>query len=554
MREIMEKSDSLNLYIQNSIRDNWDRLSLSDFDGISLQFRDVARKIEKLHILYDKTGIRPGDKIAVCGRNSAHWAVAFLSIVTYGAVAVPILHDFNAESLQNLVNHSEAKILFTDRTIRQSLDPEKMPDLHAVFDLFNYSLLYCSDKALKEARVHLNLLFGEKYPERFTPEDFKVRTTAPSDLAVINYTSGSTGTPKGVMLSHRAMWSNLQYCIDGLTFLNPGDGVVCMLPLAHMFGLMVDLLHCFVKGCHINFITRLPSPRVILGAMAQVRPKLVVAVPLVIEKIIRNNVFPKLQSNTMRIALALPGVKDMVHKKIRQSIIDAFGGNLLELIIGGASPSKEVEEFMRKIGFPFTVGYGMTECAPLICYAQWDIQRMQSCGKLVDRMEARIDSSDPETIPGELWVRGDNVMDGYFKNPEATDAVFKDGWMSTGDICTSDSDGYFYIKGRSKTMILGPSGQNIYPEEIESVLNTMPYVGESLVISDNGKLVALIFADPDNKDYAEMSPQEKDKAMDDNITRLNAKLPAYSKIASRRMMDKEFEKTPKRSIKRYLYQ
>lgn len=554
MREIMEKSDSLNLYIQNSIRDNWDRLSLSDFDGISLQFRDVARKIEKLHILYDKTGIRPGDKIAVCGRNSAHWAVAFLSIVTYGAVAVPILHDFNAESLQNLVNHSEAKILFTDRTIRQSLDPEKMPDLHAVFDLFNYSLLYCSDKALKEARVHLNLLFGEKYPERFTPEDFKVRTTAPSDLAVINYTSGSTGTPKGVMLSHRAMWSNLQYCIDGLTFLNPGDGVVCMLPLAHMFGLMVDLLHCFVKGCHINFITRLPSPRVILGAMAQVRPKLVVAVPLVIEKIIRNNVFPKLQSNTMRIALALPGVKDMVHKKIRQSIIDAFGGNLLELIIGGASPSKEVEEFMRKIGFPFTVGYGMTECAPLICYAQWDIQRMQSCGKLVDRMEARIDSSDPETIPGELWVRGDNVMDGYFKNPEATDAVFKDGWMSTGDICTSDSDGYFYIKGRSKAMILGPSGQNIYPEEIESVLNTMPYVGESLVISDNGKLVALIFADPDNKDYAEMSPQEKDKAMDDNITRLNAKLPAYSKIASRRMMDKEFEKTPKRSIKRYLYQ
>lgn len=554
MREIMEKSDSLNLYIQNAIRDNWDRLSLSDFDGISLQFRDVARKIEKLHILYDKTGIKPDDKIAVCGRNSAHWAVAFLSIVTYGAVAVPILSDFNAESIQNLVNHSEAKILFTDRHIRETLDPDKMPQLHSVFDLFNYSLLYCNDKALKEARFHLNLLFGEKYPERFTPEDFKVRQTSPSDLAVINYTSGSTGTPKGVMLSHRAMWSNLQYCIDGLTFLKPGDGVVCMLPLAHMFGLMVDLLHCFVKGCHINFITRLPSPRVILGAMAQVKPKLVVAVPLVIEKIIRNNVFPKLQSNSMRLALSLPWVKDIVHKKIRQSIIDAFGGNLMELIVGGASPSREVEDFMRKIGFPFTVGYGMTECAPLICYAQWDIQRLQSCGKLVDRMQARIDSTDPENIPGELWVKGDNVMDGYFKNPEATNAVFKDGWMSTGDICVRDADGYFYIKGRSKTMILGPSGQNIYPEEIESVLNAMPYVGESLVISDNGKLVVLIYPDPENKDYAEMSPEDKEKAMDENITKLNAQLPAYSKIGSRRMMDKEFEKTPKRSIKRYLYQ
>lgn len=550
----MEKCDSLNLYIQNSIRDNWDRLALSDFDGISLQFRDVARKIEKLHILYDKTGIKPGDKIAVCGRNSAHWAVAFLSIVTYGAVAVPILHDFNAESVRNLVEHSESKILFTDKTISESLQPDKVPGLHAVFDLYNYSLLYCTDKTLKDARYHLNMLFGEKYPERFTPEDFKVRTVAHSDLAVINYTSGSTGTPKGVMLSHRAMWSNVQYCIDGLTFLKPGDGVVCMLPLAHMFGLMVDLIHCFVKGCHINFITRLPSPRVILGAMAQVKPKLVVAVPLVIEKIIRNNVFPKLQSNSMRLSLALPWMKDIVHKKIRRSIIDAFGGNLQELIIGGASPSKEVESFMREIGFPFTVGYGMTECAPLICYAQWDIQKMQSCGKLVDRMEARIDSSDTENVPGELWVKGDNVMDGYFKNPEATDAVFKDGWMSTGDICTKDADGYFYIKGRSKTMILGPSGQNIYPEEIESVLNTMPYVGESLVISEDGKLVALIFADPENKDYAAMTPEEREKAMEANITKLNAQLPAYSKIVSRRMMDKEFEKTPKRSIKRYLYQ
>ncbi len=550
----MKKSDSLNLYIQNAIRDNWERLSLSDFDGINLQFRDVARKIEKLHILYEKTGIKPGDKIAVCGRNSAHWAVAFLSIVTYGAVAVPILHDFNAESLQNLVNHSEAKILFTDKTIRESLDPDKMPELHAVFDLFNYSLLYCSDKNLKDARYHLNMLFGERYPERFTPDDFKVREVAPTDLAVINYTSGSTGTPKGVMLSHRAMWSNLQYCIDGLTFLKPGDGVVCMLPLAHMFGLMVDLLHCFAKGCHINFITRLPSPRVILGAMAQVKPKLVVAVPLIIEKIIRNNVFPKLQTNSMRIALRLPWVKDVVRKKIRQSIIDAFGGNLMELIIGGASPSKEVEEFMREIGFPFTVGYGMTECAPLICYAQWDIQRLQSCGKIVDRMEARIDSADPANVPGELWVKGDNVMDGYYKNPEATAAVFKDGWMSTGDICTCDADGYYYIKGRSKTMILGPSGQNIYPEEIESVLNTMPYVAESLVIPSDGKLVALIYADPDNKEYAAMSPEEKEKAMDDNLAKLNDKLPNYSKIASRRMMDKEFEKTPKRSIRRYLYQ
>ena len=550
----MKKRDSLNAYIQWAIRDNWDLMSLSDFDGIQLQYRDVARKIAKLHILYNKAGIKPGDKIALCGKNSTHWAVAFLATVTYGAIAVTILHDFTPESVEALVTHSDSKILFADKTIWENIQAENIANVHTVIDIYNYAVLYTAKKEVKEARYHLNMLFGEEFPERFTPEDVTYEEFTPDTPAVINYTSGSTGSPKGVILSHRALWSNLQYCIDGLTFLKPGDGVVCMLPLAHMFGLMVDLLHCFTKGCHIHFITRLPTPRVLLGALAEVKPKLVVSVPLVIEKIIRNNVFPKLKTNAMRIGLKLPGIKDAICKQIRKSIINAFGGQLLQLIIGGASLSREVEEFLRRIQFPFTVGYGMTECAPLIAYAPWDVQRPQSCGRVVHRMECRIDSPDPAHTPGVLWVKGDNVMDGYYKNKEATDAVFKDGWMNTGDICTRDNDGFLYIRGRAKTMILGASGQNIYPEEIENMINATEGVEESLVISEGGKLIALIYPNKEDDNIKAMSPEEIKQAMETNISALNTKLPAYSKISGVRIMDEEFKKTPKRSIKRYEYQ
>lgn len=550
----MKKRDNLNAYIQWAIRDNWDLMSLSDFDGIQLQYRDVARKIAKLHILFNKAGIKPGDKIAICGKNSSHWSVSFLATITYGAVAVTILHDFTPESVQTLVDHSDAKMLFTDKTMWQDLEAKSLDQVQTVVDLYNYAVLYTTKKEVKEARYHLNMLFGEKFPERFTAEDVEYATLSPDAPAVINYTSGSTGTPKGVILSHRALWSNLQYCIDGLTFLKPGDGVVCMLPLAHMFGLMVDLLHCFSKGCHIHFISRLPTPRVLLSALAEVKPKLVVSVPMVIEKIIRNNVFPKLDTNAMRIGLKLPFVKDTILKQIRKSIINAFGGRLQQIIIGGASLSREVEEFLRRIKFPFTVGYGMTECAPLIAYAPWDVQRPQSCGRIVDRMECKIDSPDPQNKPGVLWVKGDNVMDGYYKNPEATAAVFEDGWMNTGDICTRDADGFIYIRGRAKTMILGPSGQNIYPEEIEHMINTLPGVGESLVISEGDKLIALIYPNKDDEKIKAMTPEEIDKAMEANIATLNSKLPSYSKIAGKRIMEEEFKKTPKRSIKRYEYQ
>lgn len=550
----MKRRDSLNKYLQDAIRDNWDRPSLSDFDGVSYHYRDVARKIAKLHILYENAGIKKGDKISLIGKNSAQWAVAFLSIVTYGAVAVPILNDFHPDSIQYLINHSESKLAFCDESIWKHIHSGDVSALAGVFSINDFSILLSRSRELDAAMDTLNKKFGEKYPGQFVPEEVVYDDFPADDVAVINYTSGSTGNSKGVMLSYRALWSNLQYCIDGLTFLNPGDGVVCMLPLAHMFGLMVDLLHCFTKGCNIHFLTRLPTPHVLLKAFADVKPKLVVAVPLVIEKIIKNKVFPQLQTTQMRVALSLPGLKQVVYRKIRKKIIDAFGGRLLQIIIGGAGLSADVETFLRKIKFPFTVGYGMTECGPLIAYAPWEIQRSKACGRIVDRMQGRIDSKDPAHIPGVLWVKGDNVMNGYFKNPEATKAVFSDGWMSTGDICTMDSDGFLYIRGRDKTMILGPSGQNIYPEEIEQVLNNMPYVAESLVVQDGNKLVALIYPDYENETVKMMSDEQLSRQMDTNIAELNKQMPAYSTVADKRIMKTEFEKTPKRSIKRYLYQ
>lgn len=540
--------------VERCIRENWERPALSNFRGVSFLYKDVARKIAKLHILYREAGIVPGDKIAVCGRNSAQWCVAMLSIVTYGCVAVPILPDFKPDSLHHLVNHSDARFFMADNSIWENLDPVMMPGLIGVLRLGDFSVILSRSEKLSYTRAHLNELFGRMYPDRFTPDDVNYCRPDSCDLMLINYTSGSTGFSKGVMLSHRVLWSNVVFSTDALPHLDAGDPVVSVLPLAHMYGLTTEFFFPICRGCHITFLTRTPAPRIIMEAMGEIKPRLVTTVPLVLEKMIRATVLPLMERPIMRLLLHLPFIDSRVQARFRSILIDAFGGNLEEIMIGGAALNREVEEFLAKIHFPYSNGYGMTECGPFIAYAPTAQARVGSCGFAAHRMELRIDSPDPANIPGVLWVRGDNVMDGYYKNPEATTAVFKDGWMSTGDVCTTDADGYFYIKGRSKTMILGPSGQNIYPEEIESLLNAMPYVGESLVISDDGKLVALIYADPENKDYAAMSPEEKEKAMDDNIAKLNSQMPAYSKIASRRMMDKEFEKTPKRSIKRYLYQ
>ena len=550
----MKPQNSVIDYIAQTLRENWDREALTDFKGQSLQYRAVARKIAKLHIAFEAGGIQKGDRIAFVGRNSAQWSVALLATITYGAVAVPILHDFKPDTIHHLINHSGARLAFMDGTAEENTDPEAMKGLEGIVQISDYSLVMSRNEKLTYAREHLNELFGKKYPERFTPADVKFDPIAPDTVMLINYTSGSTGFSKGVMLTEHALWSNLQFCWDGLSFLEPGDDMICMLPLAHMFGLMVEMLHPLVKGCHVNFLTRTPSPKIIMAAYAEIRPKLIVAVPLIIDKIIRTRVFPMLDKPLMKVLTHVPFVDKKLFARIRERIIETFGGNVIELIIGGAALNKDVEDFLIKIGFPFTVGYGMTECGPLISYCQWDSQKKGSCGRIVDRMEARIDSDDPANVPGLLWVRGDNVMKGYYKNPEATDAVMKDGWMNTGDICTMDSENYLFIRGRDKNMILGPSGQNIYPEEIEQRLNNLPYVAESIVIdAGEGKLEALIHPDLDTAEKQGMTDAQIEQQMKDNIKQLNTELPAYSKIQSMRIFQDEFEKTPKRSIKRYLY-
>lgn len=551
----MKHQDNLIGYIEQALRDNWDLTAMSDFKGASLLYRDVARRIAKLHLLFEHAGVKPGDKIALCGRNCSHWAVAALASLTYGAVAVPILHDFKPENVNHLVNHSDAKLLFADAEIWDSLDPERLTSIQGALLIGNFSLLFSRNKRLTLARAGLNRLFGDRFPDRFGPENVAYRRFSGSDLCLVNYTSGSMGFSKGVMLSYHSLWSNVQFSIDGLKFLKPGDSMVSMLPLAHMFGFTVELLHPFVKGCHINFLNRVPSPRIIMEAFAAVKPKLIVAVPLIIEKVVKTKVFPLLHRPLMRVLLHTPVVDNRILAKIRTQLINAFGGNLRELIIGGAGLNKEVETFLRRIKFPYTVGYGMTECGPLIAYLPWDRQKPGSCGAVVDRMEMKIDSPDPFTVPGVLYVRGDNVMQGYYKNPQATAAAIgKDGWMDTGDICMLDPDGRLYIRGRAKSMILGPSGQNIYPEEIEQQLNNLPYVAESLVVDQAGKLVALIFPDLDAAAKNGVGHEAISGKMEENIRQLNTQLPAYSRVSDFKLQSEEFEKTPKRSIKRYLYQ
>ncbi len=551
----MKQHQHLNEYIQSAIRDNWEELALTDFHGVSFQYRDVARKIAKLHLLFQHTGVVRGDKVALCGRNSAQWAIAALACLTYGAVAVPILHDFKSDNIHHLVTHSDAKLFFVDEAIWENLDADSMPGIAGALLIADYTLLFSSNPKLTEARAHLNELFGHRWPDRFTADDVKYPVFTHDTLALINYTSGSTGFSKGVMLSYGNLWSNIQYGVDAIGFLNPGDGIVCMLPLAHMYGLAFEMIHSFVKGCHLYFLTRTPSPKVIMEAFATVRPKLIITVTLIIEKIIRTRVFPMLDKPLMKLLMHIPLVDDHLLSKIKDKIEETFGGRLQQMVIGGAGLNGDVEAFLRRIKFPFTVGYGMTECAPLITYAPWDVQRPGSCGRIVDRMEARIDSPDPQTKPGVLFVRGANVMQGYYKNPEATaSAITRDGWLNTGDICSIDKDGFLTIRGRDKSMILGPSGQNIYPEEIEQKLNSMLYVAESLVVDDENKLVALIYPDFDNAHAAGLNDEQIEVQLKRNIDQLNTELPAYSQISRLRMLHEEFEKTPKRSIKRYLYQ
>ena len=457
-------------------------------------------------------------------------------------------------SKHHLVNHSDARLFFVDRSIWDDLDPESMQALSGVLAVNDFTLLFSRDDKLDYARSHLNEMFGHKYPERFTSDNVRYYADNPDEIALISYTSGSTGFSKGVMLTFGNLRSNLQYCLDNLGMLEPGDGIVSMLPMAHMYGLMVDVVYGFSVGANLNFLTRVPSPRVITAAFEKVRPKLIVAVPLIIEKIIRTRVYPLLEKPLMKLLLRVPYVDDRLLAKIKKKLQASFGDNLHEIILGGAAVNPEVEKFMKKIGFPYTIGYGMTECAPLISYSSWREARIGSCGQTVDRMSIRVDSPDPSRIPGVLWVKGENVMAGYYKNPDATAAVMCDGWMSTGDICTVDSDGFIYIRGRNKNMILGPSGQNIYPEEIEHTLNNMALVGESLIVEEKGRLVALIYPDYDAAQAMGLDEAAIDSTMRENISLLNREIPSYSQVSTFRIMDEEFEKTPKRSIKRYLYQ
>ena len=546
---------SLNYFFQEAIRNNWDRTAMTDFNGTSHLYKDVARKIAKLHIFFEEIGIRPGDKVALCGRNSSSWSIAFIATITYGAVIVPILHEFKADNIHHLINHSESKLLFVDNSIWDNLDPAQLKGLKAVLHLKDFALLRANEEKVTSTRAHLNELFGHRYPDRFSAEDISYFKDTPDELCLISYTSGSTGVSKGVMLPYRSLWSNVRFCMDNI-HRNPGDGVVCMLPLAHMYGLSMDMLFPFSTGCHINFLTKTPSPRIIIEAFAQVKPKIIITVPLIIEKIIKTRVFPLLEKPLMKILMHVPFVDDRLLARIKERLTETFGGNLDQIIIGGAGLNKDVEAFLRKITFPYTVGYGMTECGPLISYTPWQTERAASCGTAVDRMELRIDSPDPASTPGVLYTRGMNVMLGYYKNPEATEAVLDaDGWLNTGDIGNLDADGFLYIRGRDKNMILGPSGQNIYPEEIEEKLNNMPYVSESLIIdSGEGRLIALIYPDLENLTAQHFSQAQIEAIMEENIANLNHDLPAYSQIQRFRLYDEEFEKTPKRSIKRYLYQ
>ena len=546
---------SVNKIFENAFKKNWDRPAISSYQGVTLHFRDVARRMEKLHIMFEECGLQKGHKVAICSRNQANWAVAFLATMTYGAVPVPLLHEFKSANIHHLVNHSEAKILFVDDVIWEGLSESEMPDLQAIIQVNNFKILFAADEHISDAKEHLNELFGKKFPESFEPDMLDYYEDSADELAVINYTSGTSGFSKGVMIPYRAILSNMQFASKALPQLDNKSKVVSMLPCAHMYGLMFEVLYELSVGCHVHFLSRLPSPKIIMQALAEVKPSVVIAVPLVIEKIYKTKVKPILEKEGIRFLMKVPGLNQVVLNKVRTELINAFGGEFYEVIIGGAAFNKEVENFFKKMNFPFTVGYGMTECAPIIAYDDWKTEKLYSCGKAAVNMEMRIDSSDPANVPGEIQIKGANVFLGYYKNEDATKEVFTDdGWFRTGDMGVIDEDGCLFIKGRTKCMILGPSGQNIYPEEVETVVNSQPYVVDSLVIEDNGGLTALIYPDFAAGARDGMNQETFVKYMEGTLPELNKELPNYAKLKKIEVMSEDFERTPKKSIKRYLYQ
>ncbi|MCM1178439.1 MAG: AMP-binding protein [Clostridium sp.] len=546
---------SVNKLYEKSIRENWDRPALSNYQGVTLHYRDVARRIAKMHIIYEHCGIVKGDKIAICSRNQANWGVSFLSALTYGAVPVPILHEFKPGNVHHLVNHSEAKILFVDDVVWEGLTENEMPNLSAVVQINTFSLLYARTEEIRTVREHLNELFGKKYPMNFTPDCLDYYEDTADELALINYTSGTSGFSKGVMIPYRALWSNIMFAKEVLPMLNNTSNVVAMLPSAHMYGMMFELLFELTIGTHVHFLTRVPSPKIIMQALAEVKPDIVIAVPLIIEKVYKSKLKPVLEKNGIKFMMKLPLLDQVIQKKILNELVAAFGGRFEEVIIGGAAFNREVESFFKKINFPYTVGYGMTECAPILAYDDWKTTKEFSCGKAAPRMEIKIDSEDPVNVPGEVLVKGANVFLGYYKNEEATNAVFtEDGWFRTGDMGVIDGDGYLFLRGRSKCMILGPSGQNIYPEEIECVTNNMPYVIDSLVIEDEGALTALIYPDFHQGEVDGLDRDALEKHLANSLVEANKELPNYARIKKIEILPEDFERTPKRSIKRYLYQ
>ena len=550
----MEQEHQFIDYIEQSIIKNWDKDALTDYKGITLQYKDVARKIAKFHIVLESAGIQPGDKIAVCGRNSAHWGVTFLATITYGAVIVPILHEFKADNIHNIVNHSEAKLLFVGDQAWENLNEDAMPLLEGIASLTDFTALVSRNEKLTYAFEHRNAIYGQRYPKNFRPEHICYRKDRPEELAIINSTSGTTGYSKGVMLPYRSIWSNVAYCFEMLP-VKAGDHIVSMLPMGHVFGMVYDFLYGFSAGAHIYFLTRMPSPKIIAQSFAEIKPRVISCVPLIVEKIIKKDILPRVDSKIGKLLLKVPIVNDKIKSLARQAAMEIFGGNFDEIIIGGAPFNAEVEAFLKKIGFPYTIAYGMTECGPIICSSRWETLKLASCGKATTRMEVRIDSPDPKTHAGEIVCRGMNMMLGYYKNPEATAQIIDaNGWLHTGDLGTIDDEGYVTVRGRSKNLLLTSSGQNIYPEEIESKLNNMPYVAESLIVLQHDKLVALIYPDFDDAFAHGLQQADIIKVMEANRVELNQQLPNYSQISKVKIHFEEFEKTAKKSIKRFMYQ
>ena len=550
----MELEQSFIALIEQSIKTNWYLNALTDYKGITLQYRDVARKIEKIHILLENAGIEKGDKIAICGRNSAHWTVTYLAVITYGAVVVPILHEFKADQVHNIVNHSESRLLFVGDQIWENLNEAAMPHLEGIIELKDFGVPVSRSEKLAYARDHQNEIFGHKFPCRFRPDDISYEKEKSEDLAIINYTSGTTGYSKGVMLPYRSILSNVLYCKEKIG-LKAGDSVVSMLPLGHVFGMTFDFLYGFTAGAHLWFLTRMPSPKIIAESFAEIRPRVIACVPLIVEKIFKKNILPKVDNKLGKLLLHVPIISDKIKELIKQKAMEVFGGNFIEIIIGGAPFNAEVEAFLKMIDFPYTIAYGMTECGPIICHSHWTELKLASCGKVAARMEAKVLSPNPSAIAGELVCRGANLMLGYYKNEEATRQVIDtEGWLHTGDMATIDEDGNVFIKGRCKNLLLTSSGQNIYPEEIESKLNNMPYVSESLIILQQDKLVGLIYPDSDDAFAHGLNQSDLVRVMEENRLELNKQLPAFSQIARFKLYPEEFEKTAKKSIKRFLYQ